>query len=755
MGLLLALVVTALVRPVAAQPADIDPPGRVARLAELAGPASFFHPDNGDWAEAVRNLPLTTGDRLATQPGSRAELQIGTTMLRLDGGSDLEVVTLDDTHIAVQLHAGAVAVRVRNAAEAGQVDVLTDDGRFLALRAGSFRVDRGSRSSFVSVDSGEVRYAFLTSALNVGAGQRGEFWVDANGAAQYALLPPVADAFTAWTAERERDAGTSVAARYASPEMTGVEELDRYGTWEQTPDIGAVWTPTAVATDWAPYSTGRWAWVRPWGWTWVDDAPWGFAPFHYGRWVNYRNRWCWTPGTRQPRPVWAPALVAWVGGGPPARGPRGPSGPAVGWFPLAPREVYVPSYASTPRYVRSINRTHVGNPSLITATIDNPRSARDFENRRFPQAVTFAPNAAWTERRPLGPPVAQFRNGPWGRDLGARGGAVVSTTPPVGPPSVPLLGGDARRPPRPPPGFAEDRGGRRERFAERDASSQPGVQPPSSFGDVRGRPGDGRDRDGRDRDGGQGRDRDGDGIPDRAGTLPARTPGAGFGGTGQPGRIGAAGPPPVAPAVRSTDGPEPGGFRGIPQRSLPSAAPAAPQSPSTAGPEQPGGFRGLSPPGAPARGVQPPVQTAPPPREPTMPQLQQQPRPQLQSQPDAAQSPRMRVLPVRRGDDPRIREDAGGVAPMQRPELRPQPPAAPAPPIAAAPPIAPMRPIESSRAPERIAPIQPVQPQLVAPRQIEATSPRLAPQRPAEPPRQSESPRISGPERRNDPGASR
>jgi hypothetical protein len=26
--------------------------------------------------------------------------------------------------------------------------------------------------------------------------------------------------------------------------------------------------------------------MSPWGWTWVDNAPWGFAPFHYGRWVG-------------------------------------------------------------------------------------------------------------------------------------------------------------------------------------------------------------------------------------------------------------------------------------------------------------------------------------------------------------------------------------------------------------------------------------------------------------------------------------
>ena len=99
----------------------------------------------------------------------------------------------------------------------------------------------------------------------------------------------------------------------------------------------------------------RWVWVRPWGWTWVDEAPWGFAPFHYGRWVHWGGRWGWWPGAYVARPVFAPALVAWVGSS-----NWGVSvnvgGPAIGWVPLAPREVYVPWYRTTPRYVDRVNR---------------------------------------------------------------------------------------------------------------------------------------------------------------------------------------------------------------------------------------------------------------------------------------------------------------------------------------------------------------------------------------------------------------
>ena len=69
---------------------------------------------------------------------------------------------------------------------------------------------------------------------------------------------------------------------------------------------------------WAPYQSGHWAYVAPWGYTWVDDSPWGFAPFHYGRWVWLHGGWGWIPpprgGPTYVPTVYAPALVAWVGG---------------------------------------------------------------------------------------------------------------------------------------------------------------------------------------------------------------------------------------------------------------------------------------------------------------------------------------------------------------------------------------------------------------------------------------------------------
>ena len=295
--------------------ADPDPPDRAARLSEASGKVWLFSPDANEWIAVERNRPLTTGDRIATDNGAHAEITLGSTTVRLDSATELEIALLDDNVFNLHLHSGSVAARLRDSQAVGEFALDTDEGRFRARSVGRYRFDRFEQASDLTVDSGQAVYEGRNSALPLSAGQHAQFWLDASGAPQYNMLEPARDAFAAWNEERDRaEARPVAAARYVSPEMTGAEDLDRYGQWEQTPEYGAIWTPRGVGVGWAPYSTGHWAYIRPWGWTWVDDAPWGFAPFHYGRWVHYRNRWCWAPGTYVRRPVYAPALVAWIGG---------------------------------------------------------------------------------------------------------------------------------------------------------------------------------------------------------------------------------------------------------------------------------------------------------------------------------------------------------------------------------------------------------------------------------------------------------
>ena len=187
--------------------------------------------------------------------------------------------------------------------------------------------------------------------------------------------------------------------------MTGYEELDSYGDWVPDATYGNVWFPRVVPVGWAPYRYGQWRWVRPWGWTWVDHAPWGYAPFHYGRWVTIGDRWGWWPGGHHVRPVWAPALVGFVGGGTSIS--IGFGGPVVGWYPLAPWHRYQPHYRHNPRYVTIINQTIINNPPRGHSPHRNHEGATMVPGPRFRDPVmkvALPVRSDVAQLRPTAPP---------------------------------------------------------------------------------------------------------------------------------------------------------------------------------------------------------------------------------------------------------------------------------------------------------------------------------------------------------------
>jgi len=386
-----------------------DPPGRVGRLADFTGTVWFYDAENGEWTQAVRNRPLTSGDRLTTDADARAELQVGSITLRLDGGSELDLQRLDDERLRVQLDSGTLALRVRSQEVVDEVEVLTPEGRFLPLHTGHFRIDRRGDATFASAWSGDLRFEASDSTLVIAAGQRAEFWQEgAQRATHYTWSAPDQDSFTQWVVTEDRRDDRRAASRYVSPEMTGAEDLDRYGRWDSHPEYGTLWIPHRVSPGWAPYRAGHWAWVRPWGWTWVDDAPWGFAPFHYGRWVSWRGHWCWAPGSYVARPVYSPALVAWIGGGHVSVGVSIGSPGYVGWVPLGPREAWVPHYRASPGYVRNVNITHV---HVHHDHRRPPPQPIMYTNRGVPGAVTVVPSDVLRGRQPVAQAVARVEPG--------------------------------------------------------------------------------------------------------------------------------------------------------------------------------------------------------------------------------------------------------------------------------------------------------------------------------------------------------
>jgi hypothetical protein len=343
---------------------DVDPPSRVARIAYITGPVSFEPASIDGWTGASLNYPMTTGDNLYTDDGARAVLRIGQNSIRLNSDTNFQFVNLSDNVVQTSVNAGSLSLNLRHLFDGESWEVDTPNGAVTLLRSGEYRIDTdaSSNATMVTVRAGDIEVTANDESFPVHSGQTAYF--DGSGnppEVQEANQPDDFDSFV-YSRDRLEDVPPP---QYVSPNMIGYEDLYANGDWRNTPDYGMVWTPR-VAAGWTPYHNGYWAWVDPWGWTWVDDEPWGFAPFHYGRWAYVDNSWAWCPGEVSPRVYYAPALVAFVGGG--GFGVSVGGGGLVGWFPLGPREVYYPSYHVSQDYVRQVNVT---NTRIININITN------------------------------------------------------------------------------------------------------------------------------------------------------------------------------------------------------------------------------------------------------------------------------------------------------------------------------------------------------------------------------------------------
>ncbi|NVI80759.1 DUF6600 domain-containing protein [Janthinobacterium sp. BJB401] len=385
-----------------------DPPARVGRISTVEGQV-LVRAGDGEAQNALLNWPVTTDNRLSTMRGALAEFRVGAAAVRLDGDSELEVSELDDDSFKLHLSYGAVSVRVRNPDALRGFELTTAQARVILTQPGWVRIEAGRQSgaSVVSVLDGAADVDGATGSVTLRAGQRAELTDEElrTGAVQRV-------AFDNWP---EALPAAAPALRYVTDDTTGYEELDRYGAWQEDAQYGPLWLPSAVPAGWAPYSDGRWTWIAPWGWTWVDNAPWGYAPSHYGRWVRLGQRWGWAPGRERGRVPWAPALVGWVGGNHAMnRGQR----PGAGWFPLSPHERYVPGYRTSADYERRINRGAEGRRPVA--------GEREHRNRTIMPAPVLQSMPLSTPPAPAGnwqrPPEAPRQQDGFRRDRANRPG---------------------------------------------------------------------------------------------------------------------------------------------------------------------------------------------------------------------------------------------------------------------------------------------------------------------------------------------
>jgi hypothetical protein len=335
---------------------DEDPPGRVANLSHAQGSVVFAPDGEDEWVDLPLNRPLTRGDRVWTDHGARAELHLGAATVHLDGESHLAFYALDDDAAQLSLTQGSINARVRELAPRENFEIDTPNLAVRALQPGDYRVDVDNErgTTRVLVRSGQaVVFGEQGNSVQLAAGQQATF--EGRNLEQVRGQFAGADDFDQWAADRNLREDQSITARYVPRHVVGYSQLDAYGTWSADPSYGAVWYPRVTVVNWAPYRYGHWSYIRPWGWTWVDEAPWGFAPFHYGRWALIGTRWAWVPGHFGPRPVYAPALVAFIGGSGASISFQIGSGPGIGWYPLAPGEAWWPAFRTSPIYLSRVN----------------------------------------------------------------------------------------------------------------------------------------------------------------------------------------------------------------------------------------------------------------------------------------------------------------------------------------------------------------------------------------------------------------
>ena len=456
LGLALAVLFLVPQRAAAQDREDDDPPSRVARLSQVNGAVSFNPAGTDDWVDAVLNRPVTTGDKLWADNGSRAELNIGSASLRLSGNTGFSFLNLTDNTTQVQITEGTLRVRVKRLDENETFEIDTPNLAFSILRIGTYKitVNQSGDTTIVQVRGGQGEVTGGGSAYSLRANETGTFSGIDQISADVQGGGYDDDDFDRWCADRDHHEDHSVSSRYVSDEVIGYDDLDDNGGWRPVPEYGTVWFPHVTIVGWAPYRYGHWAFISPWGWTWVDDASWGFAPFHYGRWVTVGGVWGWVPcgpravvGVAYVRPVYAPALVAWVGGGRFSVGVAVGGGGPVGWFPLGPREVFVPSYHVSRTYVTRVN---VSNTTVTNVTVNNYYNNvvvnKNVTNVTYVNrtSVTATSGQAFTSAQPVGRNMVRVD----AREVASA--SVVATTPNVAPQQRSVLGSGGAARVRPP-----------------------------------------------------------------------------------------------------------------------------------------------------------------------------------------------------------------------------------------------------------------------------------------------------------------
>ncbi len=377
--------------PSAATATATTPPGRVGRVSLVSGKVGFRGPGEANWSDAEINDPIAGGVSMRTDRQARALIRIGPDTIALTESTEIAVANLNDRMAEIAVSHGRIDLDIPQLGNGETVQVDIPRGGVWLVQPGRYDIntDAGDQAPWIAAFTGSARFVGGGADIAIKAGNRA--LLTGSGAAAITTEPASADEFAVWCGAHAVDESSLVAPYYVSPAMTGFAALDAAGSWKADRKYGEIWIPNALPADWAPYRYGHWRWMPPWGWGWIDDQPWGFAPSHYGRWAFLDQHWIWVPGAYTARPVYAPAVVAFLGTPGVGLSYAEGSGPAVAWFPLAPGEVYWPAYNGDLDYIHGLNAGNIADLGIIRLRPDGEPPAEivnaHFANRQFASVV--------------------------------------------------------------------------------------------------------------------------------------------------------------------------------------------------------------------------------------------------------------------------------------------------------------------------------------------------------------------------------
>jgi len=318
----------------------------VGRIAHIDGQLLRYVPDEDDWVVAAENTPFGNYDVLYSSEDGKSEIIMpNNTMMRIGEETQVQLTELKSELTEVEVSSGSA--RFYNNSSNAEIKVTNPFGDLVVP-------PEASCDLYLDDDQAEV-VGLKGSVVFKKSGTKGSHEVLAGSSSLVVTADRVSAAsgntypkWDKWNSDRDKVWDKRMQSRGKSEQYlpAGLQNeayaLEKHGRWERVNyegDYRYFWRPSSVSVDWTPFSSGRWT-VWHGEQTWIPDEPFGYVTHHYGNWVQVRNRWYWGPPVSRVMvsaglPLfnigfnWYPGRVGWIN-----------SSINIGWFPLAPYELY-------------------------------------------------------------------------------------------------------------------------------------------------------------------------------------------------------------------------------------------------------------------------------------------------------------------------------------------------------------------------------------------------------------------------------